>query len=274
MARECMSCGKRIGLLTEYVPLKDGRICLDCFFGLGIKGFVPGLEFQERYDRGYAQVSKQLMEVNYADLADAVIKINEEDAFPTSRIGNVAIFHDGIGVLKVGIGCKSFYKPDEYASINYDQIIGYNVTENGNNIRHNGWGAAAIGGLAFGPVGALVGALATTSSVDYCFSMSVHIMVNDPDNPSYLAEFVSGKIARISPAYKEASNHAQQLAAKLEVILRENEERTHRKHALSNQGPATPSANIDQLRGYKALLDEGVITQEDYNRVKQQVLGI
>lgn len=42
----------------------------------------------------------------------------------------------------------------------------------------------------------------------------------------------------------------------------------------SNGIPSDDGSNMDALRQLKQLLDEGVITQEDYNKKKIQILGL
>ena len=44
--------------------------------------------------------------------------------------------------------------------------------------------------------------------------------------------------------------------------------------AVQNAGEQKEKSNIEQIREFKQLLDEGIITQEEFNLKKKQLLGL
>lgn len=42
----------------------------------------------------------------------------------------------------------------------------------------------------------------------------------------------------------------------------------------SEQAPSAPLSGADEIRKYKALLDDGIISQEEFEAKKHQLLGL
>lgn len=67
---------------------------------------------------------------------------------------------------------------------------------------------------------------------------------------------------------------AQNISGRLQAFLLERKQT--QQNATSQPAPAapTPDSSLDSLRNLKALLDEGILTQEEFDAKKKQILGL
>ena len=81
------------------------------------------------------------------------------------------------------------------------------------------------------------------------------------------------KIKYGSPEHSKAFNKAQQLITKLDEIY----SKCHPDELEKQDTPIEDVKNVspaNEIRKYKSLLDEGIITEEEFNIKKRQLLGI
>ena len=67
---------------------------------------------------------------------------------------------------------------------------------------------------------------------------------------------------------------AQNISGRLQAFLLERKQT--QQSAASQPAPAAPApdSSLDSLRNLKALLDEGILTQEEFDAKKKQILGL
>ena len=73
-------------------------------------------------------------------------------------------------------------RPENYTLFSYDQIVSFELLENGESVASGGIGRAALGGMLFGGVGAIVGA-STRSYKSVCEELKVKVTVKDYKEP-------------------------------------------------------------------------------------------
>lgn len=258
--KTCMICGNEIGGLTGKMKLKDGYVCKSCFKGLGVTTKDIMLASQKTMTleefRGY-------LEKRDDDLAYA------ENFEPTDVIGGIAKFNDDEKVVLLSDGAHLKDKPSNYTRFDYSQIVDYEVLENGSTIAKGGLGRAAVGGILFGGAGAIVGA-ATRKQKNLCESLQVKVTVKGYRDPAFFIKLITTPTKTDGFVYKAVTETAQKLASKLELIVEENKS----GNAQQNASTASSPDPADQIRKFKALLDDGIISQEEFNQKKKQLLGI
>lgn len=134
------------------------------------------------------------------------------------------------------------------------------MTLNGDTtVTNNGVGRAVVGGLLAGSTGAIVGAATakqTVSSTQTTVALNAVTMKLKPyPGKTWLFFFPS----------------AQDLQTVMDILAPEKNWRADSEQPAPQ--PAAPDP-AEELRKYKALLDEGVITPEDYEAKKKQLLGL
>lgn len=162
---------------------------------------------------------------------------------------------------------KNGSKPRVY---NYEDILSFELLEDGEMITSGGLGSAALGGIVFGGTGAIVGAITgKKKSKPVCTSLSLKITINDQQNPVEHIEFISSPAKKDGFGYKFALENAQKCSSMLEIICND----VKNKAGVSEQ-KTMPLSEADEIFKFKNLLDAGVITQEEFELKKKQLLGL
>lgn len=144
-----------------------------------------------------------------------------------------------------------------------DDIMTYELIEDGDSISSGGLGRAAIGGLAFGGAGAVVGAITGGKKNKKLIKiLQIKITMNNIDNPVLYIDLISTPIKKGSILYKNAIKTADNIISTLNIIVQSNEIEKERK------------CDDLSLRELKSLLDDGIINQEEFNVKKKKILDI
>lgn len=180
------------------------------------------------------------------------------------------ITHDVGNLFKVDSQAQCWYAQDQFGLHRtpiyaYEDIMDFELLEDGNTITKGGLGSAVVGGLTFGALGAVVGASTgkRTSNMN-CTSMRIKVSLKNMDTPIEYINLIQTKVAKKSAAYKKAYEQAQEILALLQIMIHGNE-----KSDVLNEDSAT-----DEIMKYKRLLDVGAITEEEFQAKKKQLLEL
>jgi len=154
---------------------------------------------------------------------------------------------------------------------NYSELYSYEVKVNSSVKNKSGIGGAIIGGALFGGAGAIVGALAGSKEYKKVYSLQLDIELNEGKEIMAL-EMLNKPLKPGSVRYKLITNKLAEVIKKLDTIIEENNKsaKKNKKRKISTNQPDY----IQELRALKSLLDEGVITKEDYEKKKNIILKI
>lgn len=152
---------------------------------------------------------------------------------------------------------------------NYEDLVDFEILENGTSVAKDGQGQAVVGGLLFGGVGAIVGgATGIKRSQNICNSMIVKVTVQDISSPAINVRLIVGGIKTNTPFYQLALNLAQEAISVFQVICRDIEQQK-----LSSVADVPRPSAANEILKFKQLLDMGAITLEEYESKKKQLLG-
>jgi hypothetical protein len=155
----------------------------------------------------------------------------------------------------------------------YSEVINYEVYENGSSVVKGTAGEALIGGAFFGLAGMIVGASASKTITENCSSLQLAIRLNDINTPQILIEFMgSTPIDKTSDDYKKLKDNLKEACSVIEYIL--NNRDLQNAVPAETTLPKQESSKLEQLKEYKRMLDEGLLTTDEYNKLKQQLLGL
>ena len=186
---------------------------------------------------------------------------NETSQFnPTEKIGN-DIWIDSNNKLLM-IRTKMNMKP-RYL-LRFDQLEDYSVVENDKTIeKNNGVSRAIAGSVMFGQTGAIVGAITKSNkNVQFTNLLQIRVFANGTlDNNLIIPFIIGGKIKHDSFIYKDATSRVNSCISTLDKIIN-----------TSNELPVSDEL-IEQLRRIKLLLDEGILTQAEFDQKKQELLN-
>lgn len=255
MAKNCIVCGKKIGFFDFFQECKDGLVCKECFNGMGFVAFFP-----EKTKYTLAQLKELGHEERDRLEAIRQAKITD-DICPAAKFDDIS--------RQMLISCDEFVFickdpqmdfPEKYTLISYDQIEYFELIEDGKTIT-NGVGRAVAGGVLFGGAGAVVGAL-TAEEKGICNELKIKIQLRNSKESAYII-LISRQESKNSDKYKKRREMAQAIISKLQQIT----------SSLAAKGNNQLSASdpFADIRKYKSLLDDGIISQEEFDRKKKRI---
>lgn len=252
----CSICGHELGALSRKIKCADGVICASCWKDMGLSVSMDVLQ----------NLSSQSVQsiVDFASRQQYLLKNFNSNL----DIGNgLAEFDDDHKIMLLSDSFRSVYKIENYDIFSYDQIVDFEILEDGSSIASGGLGRAAVGGFLFGVAGAIVGAT-TRSYKGVCSDLKIKITVKDCIKPSYYITLIKKKTKKNSLIYKTSIRVAQDLASKLQLIVSSLDAENH----VGANAQTVDAA--DEIRKYKGLLDDGIITVEEFNAKKKELLNL
>jgi len=112
----------------------------------------------------------------------------------------------------------SYHKKTGLKVFNFDQLVDFEVQEDGNTITQGNGAKTLAGGLAFGAVGALAGAVSDKKTKTVCEQLCVRIKLNDLQTPLLSYPLIITKTKKNSMHYQMAADQVAELSATLEYI--------------------------------------------------------
>ena len=168
-----------------------------------------------------------------------------------------------------------YQKGKKYSkTYSFSDLINYEVYENGKSQVQGRAGSALIGGAFFGLGGAIVGGNRSRSINEKCNQLKLILRVNDFNCPEIVITYVNNvDVDKSSSIYRNMKSNLQSVCSMLEYMLNENtlEQSSANKQEEKN---SVNASSKKQLKELKEMLDDGLITQEDYEQKKKQILGL
>ncbi|MBR1973017.1 MAG: SHOCT domain-containing protein [Oscillospiraceae bacterium] len=188
---------------------------------------------------------------------------------PTKIIGNYLAVDENNRQWAIG---KGVFSPFEKAiPYSYEDLVDFELLEDGSSITKGGLGRAVVGGMLFGHTGAVVGSITGKKKTKQtCTNLEIKITVNNADNHTHYIRLISSSTQRESHTYKTEFRTAQDILALLQLICHQRD--TGKENAP--QSPQQPASSVDELRKYKQLWDDGIISEEEFQAKKKQLLGL
>lgn len=140
--------------------------------------------------------------------------------------------------------------------------------EDNTTIMKGGIGRAIVGGVLAGGVGAIVGA-GTRGSSDVVKNLALRIITNDISNSMVMITLIKSDTKRDSAFYKNCLASAQGIYPTIVSIL--NSSKTS-KQTLSESIDSKSVSH--QIRELAKLKEEGLLTEEEFNKKKKALLNI
>lgn len=210
-----------------------------------------------------------LKTVTADEIRDSIIQSNvngdELLAFKaTNSIGKFVQFDDDN--KKWLIPSKGTFIPTPDLIFNYSDIVDFELLEDGESVASGGLGRALVGGALFGGVGAIVGGVTgKRKSKNVCSSLRLKVTINNMDSPAVYINFIETKTQKDGLSYKAIADQAQECLSVFQLIC------DKQKGTSENMNQTSSAA--EEIRKFKELLDDGIITQEEFDKKKNELLG-
>ena len=252
MAKECLICKKSMGTFSSKVIVSDGYVCMECWIKAGFDNSMNTFMTGNQYS---SSTLKEMIEVKEKNQ----YLIDNFEA--TKKVGMLS-FDDNTQTFII---TKSKNNKDIYK---YNQIVDFELLEDGETITKGGLGRAVAGGLLFGGVGAVVGGVTGSKKTkSVCKSMQIKITLrNTPRQTEYLS-FITTEVKTSGFIYQTSYKTAQDVLSALQIAV-------DMVNTSTVQESAQTISGADEIMKYKSLLDMGIISQEEFDAKKKQLLGL
>lgn len=161
---------------------------------------------------------------------------------PTKAIGKYIAFNDHLQQFKVFKNSVdttgTIYK--------YSDLVSYHLLENENLITRSSY-------------------TSPSESETYVTSLKIKITVRNTVQATIWIELINGKLSRSCNTYKQLSNIAHEIISTLEIIYESNKTTSY----VSKEFCAA-----DEIRKYKLLFDDGIISENEFELKKKQLLNL
>lgn len=251
--KTCDICGNLIGI-TSQQEVKDGIVCRDCLEKVG-KEFASACPWMKSF--AVEQISKAIA--------------GEIELLPPQT------FQCANGVLIIDASNRVLYMSKLFGltseEISIDSIVGYTYVEDDKKygVGHT-IGVAAVGGVLFGGVGAVIGSVIGSNPKRKVTHIGVEITYEENNICNlFYAHIYKGKPIKASGSeYNNYLETAKLLMGQLDLMIKKPSEEMESQKEID----VHTISNADEIRKYKELLDEGIITQEEFMSKKEQLLKI
>lgn len=248
---KCAICEKDVGL-NRYQLEKDVWMCPACFKDAGgMKNYLKlksmSIEQIKELIREREQKLEKFHITKRIGTYFCVDEINKQWMIP-------------IGTISGNIKDATIY--------NYNDIVSFELIEDGSSISKGGIGKAIAGGILFGGAGAIVGGVTGKKKIkNVCSKLQIKITVNDTEKPVEYINLINIETKKDGFVYKTAYSTAQEILSILEIICNEN------KNENEEQQQSEIKSVADEILKFKNLLDCGAITQEEFDKKKKELLN-
>lgn len=241
---KCVICGKT-GL---FLNLDNNKMCVDCavlkadksLSLYGLKSFTKSVSL--RYDAG-----------NRAGGGWHYIELRIDDA--TKKFA--------ISAQKVLSNCPYI----AYRVFDYSKLKSVQIEEDGTTIISGNAGSVLAGGLIAGGLGAMMGAAGSRTVGSIITSVDMVLLLDDIDFPKIKIPIIKKITERKTSYYKKRMKDVEPLYDLLTYVMGQ----TPAEAGQKQQSFETPYTEVLKL---KELLDMGIITQEEFNLKKKQLLKL
>lgn len=157
----------------------------------------------------------------------------------------------------------------------FSDLINYEVYENGQSMVKGRAGSALSGGAFFGLTGLIVGSSMSREIEEKCNQLKLMIRLNDLDRPQIVITYVDNVAwDKTGFTYRVMKENLQQVCSALEYMMNAK--------TLEQAAAKKPVTQIikedrslkEQMQELKEMLDSGLITPEEYEQKKKQLLNL
>lgn len=276
MTKTCAVCNRKLKLLDSNVVLQDGKICEDCCKKIGLTGFTVQDDWGKQHTvddaislmmngtvldlKQWKKDTKQKVKAAYEAFKQAY---TDADTVKFERYyfddADQKIFKD-----------RTMFEPSYY-EIPYTDVVGYRPVEEGHSKtkKKHGIVRTVTGGALLGPIGAIAGAVSSTGK-QFDVVDNISVLISLKDNKTETVSILSSERDNGSFAVSSSRDELNRLSLKLDEIINAN---NHVEQNDTQKDIPTKSIS-DQLHELKSLVDEGILTQDEFEAKKKQILGI
>ncbi len=277
--------GKDGKAITNYIIKYEGASINELSSELNInvkkiKFLLPWLLLGKELERNFYYDKKQELIVKGVKVNNDKMLTQSGDLSKTNFIPSTSltILASGWSSTKLLINnnTKEFvYQKGKYSSkvYKFSDLINYEVYENGKSQVQGRAGSALIGGAFFGLGGLIIGSSMSRKINEKCNQLKLIIRLNDFNCPQIVITYVDNvDWDKNGWTYRNMKENLQSVCSMLEFML--NEKTLEQSSTVKQEETSEQKSQKEQLQELKKMLDDDLITQEDFEQKKKQILGL
>lgn len=160
----------------------------------------------------------------------------------------------------------------------FTEILKYEVYENGDKVVSGNVGKALVGGFFFGIGGALLATQASKRVNSNCSDLRIFIYFKDIDFPSIEIPIISSETSKSTEHYSNKVSLLKEICALLEFAINQKDLETYKEREEENEEVEKTledkKSDKQKLKELKEMLEEGLISEKDFEKKKKQILGL
>lgn len=157
---------------------------------------------------------------------------------------------------------------DEPHIFNFQDLISYEIIQNGEKAISGNAGDAAASAILFGTAGAIVGASSKKTISEMCHDLHIEIRVNDLNKSLLILPCSTGEIAVNCSIFQDRVQKAHEILSILSYI-KSNAEHTNKDIPDFKNASEDIYDELEKLHGLKG---KGIITEEEFQKKKESLL--
>lgn len=257
----CSICGNDAGVFN-FTTVNKEKVCSKCFQNAGNTN-IRNLTIE--------QVKEKMLSRGHD--SDKIKAENEQKALEKQNFNTtkkVSIYFEIDEQNKKWRILGSLGGSKNSVIYNFSDIVDYELLEDGSSITKGGVGRALVGEALFGGVGAIVGGITGRKNQSMCNLLQIKITLNNMTNPAVFIKFIGLPTKKDSLTYKSNFKVAQECLSILQLICKSIED----EKGISYPKEVSTISSADEILKFKQLLDSGIVTQEEFDVKKKQLLSI
>ena len=206
---------------------------------------------------------------NYIDF------INKNGISNSQSISLKNIARIDIETQKKLLGAYSYYE-SESVVLKFEQILDFEIFENGNSVVSSKTGSAIVGGLLFGGLGAIAGASGSRIISDNCKTLKLNIYTTDVANSVITLDLLDRGIEKNSAEYENIKDTINKMIGFLKIARESNrqaERKEDKKVIVENIEDINQNNNLSKLKELAQLKEQGIITDKEFEESKKKILS-
>lgn len=173
------------------------------------------------------------------------------------------------------LGAYSYYE-SESVVLKFEQILDFEIFENGNSVVSSKTGSAIVGGLLFGGLGAIAGASGSRIISDNCKTLKLNIYTTDVTNSVVTLDLLDKGIEKNSTEYENLKDTINKMIGFLKIARESNrqaERKEDKKVIVENIEDINQNNNLSKLKELAQLKEQGIITDKEFEESKKKILS-
>jgi hypothetical protein cdifQCD-6_19383 len=205
---------------------------------------------------------------NYIDF------INKNGLSSSKKIAFKNIVRLDIDANKKLLGTYSYYE-NTSKIIKFNEVLDFEIFENGNSVVSSRTGSAVVGGLLFGGLGAVAGASGSRTISENCSNLKLKIYTNNIQYSVIMLDFLEKGISKSSALYEQLTEVINEMISLLKIARehnRQEERKEDKKVIIENVEDIKQNSNLNSIKELAELKEKGIITEKEFEESKKKIL--